>query len=343
MTRQLLLAAVLLAFALPSSALAQPRIIEVPADRMPYIPPLPPWQAEEIRARMKDEVELMEAQFDTKKEYLKSAEIGLDVAKRRLAGLGNGASAREMLDARTEVELAQALLNLRKVEIREAEVRIKVAKRRVDSGVFPLVLTPVPSSSIFPPASWPRKSPDDVATLTAKIKLKYAQVEKASAALALARADFDRTKAQVDKGIAPQANLDAAAAKLKAAEADLKAAVADAAAADAELKQATPPVGIALPPDRPQPNPNPQPQSKLPASVGFPTAQNQFALAQVDYEVANLRFELAQVEMQQLQKLGTTGAEMDAAKARYAEAKIGLTAAEDKVLKAQKKIDPFGK
>lgn len=330
MTRRFLLAVTITA-GIAGTVAAQPRVIEIKGGT------IPPGQVEEIAKRLKEDVELMEAQRDIKREYVKAAEVQLDVAKRKLALVeraGNQVSAQEKADALAAVDLGSAQLRVRNAELKEADLRVTHAKRRVDSGVFPLVLTPVPAPSSFPA---PKKPAEELGELTAKVEAKRAKAEGAKAAVALAKADYDRTKQLIEKGVAPMADLDKSAAALQRAEANFKLAAAEVAEAEAALKAAQPTPQIIYPPK------NPQPQSKLPARNGFPSPQSDFSLAQVEYEVANLRFEIAQVEMQQLQKLGITGEQMDAAKARYEDAKTDLHAAEDKVLKAQKKIDPFGK
>jgi outer membrane protein TolC len=182
----------------------------------------------------------------------------------------------------------------------------------------------------------PKKPIEEVSVLTAKVESRKADVDKAKADLALAKAQYDRLKQLFDTGVSAKADVDTAAATLQSTQAKLRAAEAELAVAEAALKAAQPQLPKVI-------NTPKYPQSKLPARVGFPTPQDTFALAQLDLEVANLRFEVAQVEVKQLEALGITGEQLDAAKVRYAEAKKGLHAAEDKVLAAQKKLDPFGK
>src|SRR5437763_955874 len=74
MTRRLAGAMVLLTAGLAGSAAAQPKIIEIPAERMPVMPQPPPFQWEEIRQRIKEELDLSAVQLDTRKEHLKAAE-----------------------------------------------------------------------------------------------------------------------------------------------------------------------------------------------------------------------------------------------------------------------------
>ena len=243
--------------AVADRAAAQPRVIEIPREQLPTVPPVPGWQSEEIRARIREEAELAEIQLETRKEQLKAAQVRLDVAQQRLAVVQKGGASvpeRDLVEARTAVDLARAELDIRRAELREAEMRATVARRRLESGVYPLVLTPVPAASAGTPPTGLRTTDAERARLAAKVQAKLAEVEKASAAVTAARADHDRVKALYDRQAATRADLDAAAARLTAAEADLKRAVAEAAAAELELKSlGTPPVGVVLPEENPGP------------------------------------------------------------------------------------------
>lgn len=239
---------------LGGEAAAQPRVIEIPRERLPYVPPVPDWQSEEIRNRLKDEVEMIEIQLTTRKEYLKNAEVKLAAAKQKSANMdvaNNAVAATDVRDAKLAVTLAQSEVDVRKAELSEWEFRAKVAKRRLDSGVYPLILTPVPSQSVFPPTIADRRTNGDKASLADRARDRLAEVEQASNEVALARTERDRVKVLFERNAATKGELDAAAAKLDAAKVELRKAVKESAAADDELRKAlTPPVGIVLPPEK---------------------------------------------------------------------------------------------
>lgn len=379
MLRRLTLAGgvVLTAAALAGPAAAQSRIIEFRGPPV-AVPPIPGWQAEEIRSRMKEEVELMEAALESKKVHAKAAAVRLDVAKQRAAAAEKAnAPAKELVDAKTAVDLAQADLDVKQVELKEAELRVKVAKRRVESGVYPLVLTPVPAPSIFPPPSFDPKNGDKIppadpkapnknneqGRLELQVQDRQAAVAKAEATVAQARAEHDRVQKLVVAGAVVPAEKDATATRLAAAEADLLKAQDDLTAAQREQRAATvPPVAIVLPEQwwavarYPAVQPGPvlegyqivgvadprQAPARLGnpiARVNFPTAESDFALAQIEVEVANLRVDAAKVEVSQLEKLGAKQEDLDAARLRLDEAKRDLRAAEDEVLRMQLQLE----
>lgn len=239
---------------LGGDAVAQPRVIEIPRERLPYVPPVPDWQSEEIRNRLKDEVEMIDIQLATRKVYLKNAEVKLAAAKLKLADTdvsNNAVAATDVRDAKVAVALAQSEVDVRTAELNEWEFRAKVAKRRLDSGVYPLILTPVPSQSVFPPTFADRRTNDDKASLADRARDRLVDVEQASNAVALARTEYDRVKVRFERNAATQSERDAAAAKLDAVRIALRKAVKESAAADDELRKSlTPPIGIALPPEK---------------------------------------------------------------------------------------------
>ena len=82
-----------------------------------------------------DSAEVLEAQLETRKAYVKAAEVALAGAKGKLdrvtrARAAGTVAAEEEAQAKLEVETASAQLDIRKAEVREVEVRLKNAKTR---------------------------------------------------------------------------------------------------------------------------------------------------------------------------------------------------------------------
>ncbi len=297
------LSAILFISGFAGSAVAQPKVIEIQT----Y--PVPANQLAEFRKQAIENLEIRIAQRDTAREQLKAAEVQLDVAKRKQSVLEKApnASAQEKTDAQAAIDLAQAQIDVRKAELKLAELRVACETRRLER-LYPPGQAPVPATAVTPvsPTSTDAK-PQSVRE--ANVPTAKADVEAAATNLQIAEAEAKLAEAK------------RAEAALKQPQAQPQAAVA-------------PQVITTIPP---------RCQNNLPARVDFPNAQQKFALAQVDFEVANLQFEFAQVEVTQLQRLGITGEQLDAARARLAEAKRGMHVAEDKVLIEQKKIDPFAR
>jgi septal ring factor EnvC (AmiA/AmiB activator) len=91
------------------------------------------------RARLKDEVELLEAQMNVKKAHLTAAERGVKSATgaydriKKLAGQGT-VSQEEVAKAEEGVEKAMSEIDIRKAELQEHMVRLKQAMRRLNEG-----------------------------------------------------------------------------------------------------------------------------------------------------------------------------------------------------------------
>jgi hypothetical protein len=106
----------------------------------PKMVPLPP--RESATSRLEEEVEVLEAQRDIKKAYVKAAEIGVKAAHVGLDKISrivaSGAVGKEDADrAKLEVEMAEAQLEIRVAEMKEVEVKIKHTKKRLDEAKAP--------------------------------------------------------------------------------------------------------------------------------------------------------------------------------------------------------------
>jgi multidrug resistance efflux pump len=87
--------------------------------------------------RLEEEVELLDAQLDTKRAYVRAAEVGVEGAKVKLSRLTRLAASgvvdvSDFESARLDVDVAKAQVDIRKAEMREVEVRLKQTKRRLD-------------------------------------------------------------------------------------------------------------------------------------------------------------------------------------------------------------------
>ena len=117
-----------------------PKLIEAPAPKVMVE------SAGGLIRRLQDEVELLEAQFETKRAYTRAAEVGVEGAKAKLGRVARLAasaitSTEEVDIARVDLDAAKAQLDIRKAEQRETEVRLTHAKRRLDEAKGP---PPVP-------------------------------------------------------------------------------------------------------------------------------------------------------------------------------------------------------
>jgi beta-lactamase regulating signal transducer with metallopeptidase domain len=86
--------------------------------------------------QLRDEVELLEAQRETKRAQLEAAVVTLRGAQRQLDSItplhkSGAASEGDLLSVRTQVETAQAQVEVRKAELKEHEVKLTQAKRRL--------------------------------------------------------------------------------------------------------------------------------------------------------------------------------------------------------------------
>jgi hypothetical protein len=194
-----------------------------------------------------------------------------------------------------------------------------------------------------------------------------ARIEKWSAELGLARAEYEKLKAKYDRKEATLDELNSAAAKYIGIETALRLAVLEHAEWELRLQQLAPyqtdlpttpptpapapdPAPVDPPPPKtttkPQPEAGPlevirpqslpQPQNKLPARNGFPNPQTDLALAQLELDVWTVRLEGSKLEFAQLREAGASQVELDAARNRVDAAQAATRAAEEKVLKTSK-------
>ena len=133
-------------FFLPVSMLAFVLCLGSTAD----LPAQPPLQAKQGRQPMivqparaslpqlMEELESLEAQRETKKAYVKAAEIGVKAAEltlgrtEKLVGL-NAISKEDLEKTKLDLDAAKAQVEIRMAEMKEVEVRIKHAKRKLDA------------------------------------------------------------------------------------------------------------------------------------------------------------------------------------------------------------------
>ncbi len=103
------------------------------------------------RAQLEEELETLEAHRDTKKAFVKAAEVGVRAAELNLQRMqtvvSRGAASKEEVDRATiDVEAAKAQLEIRMAEMKEVEVKIKYAKKRLeDAKSGPKHLHPQPA------------------------------------------------------------------------------------------------------------------------------------------------------------------------------------------------------
>jgi beta-lactamase regulating signal transducer with metallopeptidase domain len=180
----------------PAPPQAEPVPVPVPAGPAPVTPrSATKWNTfastEEVE-RLKDELELLVVQRDTKRAMVRVAEATIKQAEasvNRLAQLvrGNAASREELDKAHGELEAAKAQLDVRKAELIEHEVKIAQAKRRLDrltaSPANPLTPSPrnvrpepQPKAPKQPPQADLRAGPDDIRVQLAKLEVQMAEL-----------------------------------------------------------------------------------------------------------------------------------------------------------------------
>ncbi len=99
-------------------------------------------------ARYEEEAEVLSAQLDVKKAYIKVAEVTLVGAKQKLDRSIKLEERRaitpdEVAVAKIELDTAEAMLDIRKAEAKEVEVKVKYAKKRLESAKVGGVRGPV--------------------------------------------------------------------------------------------------------------------------------------------------------------------------------------------------------
>lgn len=108
-------------------------------------------------SHLEEEVELLEAQRETKKAMVKAAEVAVKFAELNLGWMEKkattgAASAEGAEKARNDVEAAKVQVEIRLAEMKEVEVKIKYAKKRLESAkAGPPGLKPVTPVPIAPP------------------------------------------------------------------------------------------------------------------------------------------------------------------------------------------------
>jgi hypothetical protein len=132
---------------------------------------------------LEEEVEMLEAHRETKKAYVKAAEVGVRSAElnldRILRVVTSGAASKEEADrARIDVEAAKAQVEIRVAELKEIEVKIKYARKRLEeaktSGPRPIhpLIPPNPPKFVDPPKLEPIPKPKDPPKLVDPPKLE---------------------------------------------------------------------------------------------------------------------------------------------------------------------------
>jgi len=85
--------------------------------------------------QLEEEFELIEAQRDIRKAYMKAAEVTVKSAEASfdlISRPGVNIAQTELIKARFDLEAAKAQLEIRAAELKEVEVKVKYAKKRLD-------------------------------------------------------------------------------------------------------------------------------------------------------------------------------------------------------------------
>ena len=142
-------------------------------------------------SRLRDDLELLEAQGATKAAQVKAAEVAVRAAERRLA-LVKGQAGQgvvpmfELAAVQSEAENAHAQLEIRQAELKEHFVRVKQAKRRLDDFHRPATATATTADPLI------RGAADQAAQLAAnKARRDRAEEADRRAAADAARKDGD--------------------------------------------------------------------------------------------------------------------------------------------------------
>ncbi|MFO0805827.1 MAG: hypothetical protein U0791_22210 [Gemmataceae bacterium] len=106
-------------------------------------------------ARYEEEAEVLDAQLDVKKAYIKAAEVAVAGSKLKLDRVikleaNKAISVEEVALAKFELETAVAQLEIRKAEAKEVEVRVKFAKKRVEDGKANIRVAPAARPAVDP-------------------------------------------------------------------------------------------------------------------------------------------------------------------------------------------------
>jgi len=108
-----------------------------------------------VLARYEEEAEVLDAQLDVKKAYIKAAEVGVAGSKLKLERMvkleaSKAVPPEEVSQAKLELAAAAAQLDIRKAEAKEAEVRVKFAKKRLEDGKANVRIAPVRPMPVDP-------------------------------------------------------------------------------------------------------------------------------------------------------------------------------------------------
>jgi hypothetical protein len=103
---------------------------------------------------LEENVELLEAQIETKRAYVKAAEDAFHAAKMRdtlLNKAKGGVNELERFNASAEMSSAIALMQIRKCELKELDVRLKYAVKRLhEAKAAPVRPVPEPRPAVDP-------------------------------------------------------------------------------------------------------------------------------------------------------------------------------------------------
>lgn len=128
--RQFLLVAALLSAIGMTSALADnPDKTAVEPAKPKAASSEPPTIRNAVVLAEEEKLELLEAQRQVKKGYLKLAELDVEEAKRSVASATKKA---DVIEAKQELETAKAQVEIKSGELKELDVKIKYAKKRLD-------------------------------------------------------------------------------------------------------------------------------------------------------------------------------------------------------------------
>lgn len=106
-------------------------------------------------SRYEEEAEVLDAQLDVKKAYIKAAEVAVAGSKLKLdraikLEANKAVSSEDVALAKFEMETAVAQLEIRKAEAKEVEVRVKFAKKRVEDGKANIRVAPPARGAVDP-------------------------------------------------------------------------------------------------------------------------------------------------------------------------------------------------
>jgi len=90
-------------------------------------------------ARYEEDADVLEAQLDVKKAYIKAADVGVMGAKVKLdramkLAVNKAITNEEVELAKLDLETATAQLEIRRAETKEVEVKLKYAKKRLEDA-----------------------------------------------------------------------------------------------------------------------------------------------------------------------------------------------------------------